>query len=150
MIAELFRHGARETLSNLFKNPEIEANLGQLSASGEREHYTLGKLLRQTYPDLFPEKFDHKQFQMVSSHIRRTVESGIAHTMGIYDIGSGKRLTTTDPRYINPPYAKNVSEKSQESVEVAPNPYALPDGFRTVPIFALDKSNDWTFVGDYN
>lgn len=148
MIAELFRHGARETETNILKIPEIEDNLGQLTASGKREHYTLGKLIRKTYPDLFPEKFDHNKFQIVSSHMKRTVESGIAHAMGIYDIGSGEKLTTTDPKYINPPYAENFSAKLQDVSEMSTNTYVLPQGVRTVPIFALDALNDWT-VGMY-
>ena len=138
MISELFRHGARYTLYNLFNETEVEENNGQLSASGMREHYILGKAVRKAYPGLFSDVYDHRQFDIVSTHVYRTVESAQSHLMGMYDLMSGANLSVNDDEFLDPPYNKNQHDK----VVIKEMPFALNGGFRPIPIFALDTESD--------
>ena len=144
MISELFRHGARYTLHNVFNETEIEANIGQLSASGMREHYILGKAIRKAYPNLFSDVYDHRQFDIVSTHVYRTVESAQSHFMGMYDLMAGAKLSVNDHEFLDPPFNKNQHDK----VVIKDMPFALNGGFRPIPIFALDTENDRLLMSD--
>ena len=64
-----------------------------------REHYILGKAIRKAYPDLFSDVYDHRQFEIVSTHLYRTVESAQSHFMGIYDLMSGPQLSVNDEKF---------------------------------------------------
>jgi len=138
MISELFRHGARYTLYNLFNETDIDLNNGQLSAGGMREHYILGKAVKKAYSSLFADEYDHNQISIVSTHVNRTIESAQSHFLGMYDLNSGKKLTTTDEQFLSPPFNKNQKDK----IVIKDTVYALPEGFRTTPIFSLDAIND--------
>lgn len=141
MIAELFRHGARWTLYNIFKEEDIDKNNGMLSPTGMRQHYNLGKAVRKTYPQLFDQEYNHNKMTMTSTHVPRTVESAQSHLMGMYDLGTGFDLTTTAADFLTPPYAKN-----QSNVKSAEDHFALPFGYRPIPIFARDIEEDRMFM----
>jgi len=144
MIAELFRHGARHTLYNIFNEADVAKNSGMLTSVGMRQHYNLGKSIRKNYPMLFDESYNHSQFDVVSTHVPRTVESGISHLMGIYDMGSGPELTVTDDAFVEPPYAKSGRKLNKPFV----NKWALPSGFRPIPIFAKDTESDTLLMNE--
>jgi len=141
MIAELFRHGARWTLYDIFKEEDVQKNNGMLSPTGQRQHYNLGKAVRAQYPHLFDAQYNHNQITMTSTHVPRTVESAMSHLLGMYDLGTGFPLTTTAADFLTPPYAKN--HPSQKSEEL---PFALPQGYRPIPIFARDPEEDRMFL----
>ena len=142
MIAELFRHGARWTLYDIFKESDVQKNNGMLSPTGMRQHYNLGKAVRKNYPQLFDQEYNHEQITMASTHVPRTVESAQSHLLGMYDMGTGFNLTTTSADFLNPPYAKSQSNiESNEEL-----PFALPQGYRPIPIFARAKDEDRTFM----
>jgi lysosomal acid phosphatase len=144
MIAELFRHGARWTLYDIFNESDVEKNNGMLSPTGMRQHYNLGKAVRENYPDLFDENYNHEQITVTSSHVPRTVESAQSHLLGMYDMGAGFNLTTTSADFLTPPFSKNKSNvKSEEAM-----PFALPLGYRPIPIFAHSTDEDRTFMND--
>ena len=145
MISELFRHGARYTLFNLFNETKIEENNGQLTSTGMREHYILGKAVRKSYPQLFSDVYDHRQFDIVSTHLYRTVESAQSHFMGMYDLMSGEQLSVNNDELLNPPFNKNQHDK----VVIKDTPFAQNGGFRPVPIFALDLESDMLLMGGF-
>ena len=132
MISELFRHGARYTLANLFNETDIDLNAGQLTAGGMREHYILGKAVKKAYSSLFADEYDHNQISFVSTHVNRTIESAQSHFLGMYDLQSGKKLTTIDEQFLSPPFNNNQKDK----IVIKDTTYALPKGFRTTPIFS--------------
>ena len=138
MIAELFRHGARYQTENTFNEPEVEKNLGMLSATGMRQHYVLGKAIRKAYPDLFSETFDHNQIEITTDHYKRTYESAQSHFMGIYDLLSGDKLKTNKKEFLDPPFNSNQNDR----VPIEDMPYALNGGYRTFPIVTLDLSSN--------
>lgn len=144
MIAELFRHGARWTLYDIFKESDVEKNNGMLSPTGMRQHYNLGKAVRKNYPYLFDQNYNHKQITMTSTHVPRTVESAQSHLLGMYDMGTGFNLTTTSADFLTPPFAKNQSNVKLEK----DLPFALPQGYRPIPIFARSTDEDRTFMND--
>ena len=57
MITELFRHGGRYPTHDMFGESDIHQHKGQLTATGMRQHYNLGKAIRQKYPQLFSRQY---------------------------------------------------------------------------------------------
>lgn len=152
-IAELFRHGARYPTKNIFDDPVITANMGELSATGMRQQYLLGKAVKASYPDVFSKVYNHTEIEFMSSHVARTVESAVSHLLGMYDLKSGAELQTNDPRYIEPPYLKNLPNSDISGVDIKSvirhllkeRDYALSQGYRTVPVFTEPLFNDTIF-----
>ena len=54
LVIELYRHGARTPTSNTYDPYFSNSDLGQLTPIGMRQHYVLGKAIRETYGDFLP------------------------------------------------------------------------------------------------
>jgi hypothetical protein len=155
-IAELFRHGARYPTKNIFNDPVITANIGELSATGMRQQYLLGKAVKATYPDVFSKVYNHTEIEFISSHVGRTVESAVSHLLGMYDLKSGAELQTNDPKYIEPPYLQNLPNNDIDGIGIKEiirmllhdKDYALSRGYRTIPVFTEPLVNDTIFFHD--
>jgi hypothetical protein len=155
-IAELFRHGARYPTRNIFNDPVITANMGELSATGMRQQYLLGKAVKATYPEVFSKVYNHTEIEFKSSHVGRTVESAVSHLLGMYDLRSGAELKTNDPKYIEPPYLQNLPNNVIDGIGIKEiirillhdNDYALSQGYRPIPIFTEPLVNDTIFFHD--
>lgn len=146
MIVELFRHGARSTMYNIFNETSItKQGLGELTPTGMRQHYNLGILVKNQYPTLFrgnnPTPFDYK---VQTSYFNRTMQSAYSHLLGIYDIGSGPELITVLPEFIEPPY-KKINE-GQISLNQSLKNYALDQKVYPSKIFSIDWNNDNLFM----
>ena len=63
-IVELFRHGSRQTLYNIFNEESVAKNIKTLNATGMHQHYSLGKKIKKKYPHLFSEKYDWQQISI--------------------------------------------------------------------------------------
>ena len=48
-VIEMYRHGARGPISKFWDGPEQKDMAGELTPSGMRQQYNLGKQLRQEY-----------------------------------------------------------------------------------------------------
>jgi hypothetical protein len=134
MIAELFRHGARYPTLDMLGETDVRENLGQLTATGMRQHYNLGKAIRNKYPQLFSHQYKKSQSQMQSTHIDRAWESAQSHMMGIYPLGSGPKLTTSNKRVLTPPFSKN---NPKSHLPARKSDFALPEGFQSIPVFVM-------------
>jgi len=144
MIAELYRHGARWTIYNIFNEPEIEQNAGMLNAAGMRQHYNLGKAIKHNYPFLFDRYYNHNQIYVESTHLPRTSESAQSHSMGLYDLSEGEKLALKNKDLVQPPYEANTLLKG-----VIEPDWALPSGFRPIPVFSVSKKMDFFFMDDF-
>ena len=51
MIEEVFRHGHREMLNEVFDGNQYKYKWGELTNVGVRQHYVLGRVLKNLYID---------------------------------------------------------------------------------------------------
>lgn len=60
----MFRHGARHTVLEIIDHNDTKADEGELTGVGMRQHYNLGRYLREEYVDtihFLNTTFDHRQ-----------------------------------------------------------------------------------------
>ncbi len=60
----MFRHGSRYVLSSLYDGNDTRPYWGELTATGMRQHQTLGEMLRKEYIDklgFLPPVYDRTQ-----------------------------------------------------------------------------------------
>lgn len=146
-IAEIFRHGSRYPTRDLFNESVVKNNVGQLLPTGMQQHYRLGKAIKKTYLHLFSKKYNHQEVKFISTRLARTYESALAHFMGMFDLGSGKKLKTNDERFVLPPFVNNNKNKEWSNLDLKAGVFALNHGFQTVPIFAGEtRSLDELFI----
>lgn len=133
-VANLYRHGARYPISKieLYDSNQTAANSGELSASGMRQQYNLGRYLRRDYIDnlqFLEPSFNHSQLEVFSTPSLRTVVSAYCQLYGLYPDGTGPRLPEgLDPKYLVPPFSPASANIPQES------DYGLPNGFQPIPV----------------
>ena len=88
-VIEVIRHGAREPLSMLYNGKELLDIWGELTTVGMREHFLLGRQLREKYINqekLLQPFFDPSEVYIRSTDVNRTIVSAISHLMGLYDV----------------------------------------------------------------
>ena len=85
-VLEIWRHGARAPLQNKYSQ-EFKVDTEMLTASGRRQHYLIGRFLRDRYIDrmkFLSPTFKHNEVHVTSTHIARTIESARSHMLGFY------------------------------------------------------------------
>ncbi|XP_055697004.1 prostatic acid phosphatase isoform X2 [Phlebotomus papatasi] len=86
----MFRHGDRTPIDPYPNDPYGTASAwdgvdwGQLTNVGKRQHYELGKWLRNRYGELVNEIYDHNQIYIRSTDVERTLQSALANLAGFY------------------------------------------------------------------
>lgn len=104
-LIELYRHGARLPTA-MPKNPiPFDPTLlpGDLTTTGLTQHYLFGLQIRRTYRNLIPVVFSPAKHSLYSSAYNRTIDSAIAHMMGLYPLGTGPEIEVDDKLLYNPP-----------------------------------------------
>lgn len=116
---DVVRHGDR---TPLITSPEMEKiwpqGMGQLTPTGMRQEYFLGKTLRQRYVNeynLLPKHYDTNTMQVRSSGMTRTLMSAQSLLFGLYPPGTGPTLHEHQ---------------------------ALPAGLQPIPIYTVPREND--------
>jgi len=91
--AEIFRHGDRTPIhDNLIPHYDWPEGLGQLTPLGMKQHYELGKNLRELYVTkyhLIPEKYNKKYIYIRSDDVDRTLMSAFSFLQGLYPENTG-------------------------------------------------------------
>jgi hypothetical protein len=84
-LAEVTRHGARAPYKIYPFNERFwkESQLQQITELGLRQHFDLGRRLREIYPTWF-ERYSPDTFDVLSSPSSRAVLSAYAHIAGLY------------------------------------------------------------------
>ncbi|XP_046976849.1 prostatic acid phosphatase-like [Vanessa cardui] len=87
--AVIYRHGDRTPVNLYPTDPWRNESLwpvkfGQLTNTGKRQHYALGKWLRKRYSHLISEKFDPSEIYIKSTDVDRTLMSAQANLAGMY------------------------------------------------------------------
>jgi hypothetical protein len=143
MIIEIFRHGARNPLHPL---PTFDVDLSRedyedLSTTGMRNHYDLGVLLREKYPDLIDNFLNNENFSIDVSAPRRTVASVYSQLTG---------MMSDQDKYIT------INTKDNSSLWTPPNSSvagtdtgisALPEGIKIFPLNVVGSETNFLFFG---
>lgn len=75
-VSELFRHGARYTVLDLYDHNQSSIDDGELTGVGMRQHYNLGRYIRQEYINslsFLNQSFDHREISIYSTQRNRTI-----------------------------------------------------------------------------
>ena len=116
---DVVRHGDR---TPLIASPGMgkiwPQGVGQLTPTGMRQEYDLGKILRQRYVSeyqLLPKHYDTNSMSVRSSSIARTMMSAQSILFGLYPLGTGPSLNDSK---------------------------ALPSGLQPIPINTVPREQD--------
>lgn len=149
-ITNFFRHGARAPNMNYFKLDWVESvGLGNLTGVGMRQHYVLGKQIKELYPELLDYKtFNNFNIFAKSSQSYRTIQSAISHLNGIFqpgnsiDEGFGLDVTSNNTENLMPNYSP-ITYKFEQSK-------ALPFGYGVFPVVTENSDMDFNFKVDHS
>lgn len=116
-MLEITRHGARTPVGKGSKllNTTWETGEGQLTWTGERQHYLQGVRLRKKYIDelkFLPEEFDPRYFYIRSTDYNRTIMSAYSQMLGLYPLYKGPVFSSSDVRsHSIPPFDLDASTR---------------------------------------
>ena len=141
---ELVRHGARAPIVNR-SLANFTVGEGQLTPSGMRQRYLLGRYSRQRYTETFPlipEEFDPAQVYIQATNKNRTVQSGYSELLGLYPpsdksplLSEPQKQALQDGGVAAPPFGvRNSAEINSEVGDTA-----LPNGFAAIDIFMFNN-----------
>lgn len=119
-MTELFRHGARYPIGDIWDGKDTKPFHGQLIGMGMRQHYLLGNYLRKDYlePLGLHSVFDDSQVEVLSDGSQRCVESAYSHMSGWFPLGSGSNIPEgLDPKLLEPPFDQSSFLSQAESIE---------------------------------
>eukprot|EP00826_Nyctotherus_ovalis_P049983 TRINITY_DN6080_c0_g2_i2.p1 TRINITY_DN6080_c0_g2~~TRINITY_DN6080_c0_g2_i2.p1 ORF type:complete len:432 (+),score=89.49 TRINITY_DN6080_c0_g2_i2:220-1515(+) len=148
-VAVIIRHGARSPLTNLTELKDKcswPTGLGELTPSGQRQHFLLGSLLRKKYittEKLLSPTYDSSEVYFRSTHTHRTVMSTESLAFGLYPDGLsllndqqlGRREVWMPPI---PQTTLNVSEKVITTLGKS----GMPFNVSSIPVTSFTKIND--------
>jgi hypothetical protein len=124
---DIVRHGDR---TPLMASPGMETiwpqGVGQLTPTGMRQAYALGKRLRQRYVNkyqLLPKHYDTNSMNVRSSGMTRTMMTAQSILFGLYPLGTGPSLNDTK---------------------------ALPSGLQPIPINTVPCEQDRLLLPNYD
>ncbi|CAI2366454.1 unnamed protein product [Moneuplotes crassus] len=158
LMVQVTRHGARSPISEL-QGFEIQAErsgeysengefgglesintepwtdgLGELTASGERQHYLLGSKHRKKFIEddvsLLSKDFDPKEIHITSTPFNRTIMSAYSENKGWYPLGSVEKLSSEENKEALPPFEIKDKEKIIKNLGNDPTKH----GYQPIPI----------------
>lgn len=131
-LTELYRHGARYPVNDLYDGNQTKAYHGQLTGIGMRQHYLLGSYLRKDYLDQLglSSSFDPTQTEVFVDGSQRCLESAYAHMAGWFPLGQGAQIPSgLDASLLQPPFESSSLNQAETLEEPA-----LTSGYQPIPI----------------
>ena len=146
LLIGYFRHGARREqkslkLDNLSEYPDLNFGIGDLTPTGMRQEYLLGRALSAQYPQLFGKTADISTVKVHGSTFNRTIASAHALFNGIYDLGSGLNIESNNKRDFLPPI-------DGYDPEIFEGESALPNKAVLFPVIVSSFLNNHLFTPD--
>lgn len=144
---ELCRHGARTPLSKQPWDGERWADgPGQLISEGMRQHYLIGKELRNRYiigHKLLQLKYLQSEIYVVSSDFNRTLMSAQSQLQGLYPMGTGEDLRSQEMVYKSkPPVYVHNFDAVVGNLGLA----GLPGNVQVIPVHTNERKHQITLV----
>ena len=143
LIIELFRHGARNPLDKIDILPidDSREDYEDLTTTGMRNHYDLGKMLRKKFEKYLPQILTPGVLAIKSSDPLRTVNSAISQINGMFTDGAQIQIETPDsPQFWNPPGFPQTSEVTGNN--------SLPGNINIDAVRPQNDDNNYLFSGD--
>lgn len=131
LVTEITRHGTRSSLRNWLNPSWLKYyGLAELTVPGYRQHWILGKNIKEKYPTIFDHLFTQDELWARSTGFNRCVQSANAHLEGIFEDFKtfNSPFANDDPRQL-PPWEHstfNLSDiKFKTALPQKYNPYAV-------------------------
>ena len=142
MVIQNSRHGARSAISpdlfNYWPYP------GELTGNGMREHFVLGKEIRNRYGNLLPAIYDPKLFNVRSTMYNRTVQSIHSQLYGAFTDGNEQNAPQMpqpyDPVLAYPPLMSHIQYSDFGNS-------ALPNNYTPIPVHVSETKYDQLLKG---
>ena len=141
LVFELFRHGARNPLGEMkpFKIVSTRETYKDLTTTGMRNHYMLGSLIRQKFPDIIPKSF--RDLSIKVSATRRTVASALSQLTSLTsDFNQVEVENQANKDLWTPPNSTVSGDASKKS--------ALPEKLNVFPLDIEGKDTNFMFWAD--
>ncbi|CAI2369510.1 unnamed protein product [Moneuplotes crassus] len=138
LMIQMTRHGARSTISTR-KEPNVntkdwEMGLGELTPSGERQHYLLGNKQRRKFITdeihHLSEDFDPREVYVISTNYNRTIMSAYSENQGWYPLGSVEEVLPEQKNTALPPFEIDNIEETLNDLGNDPTMH----GYQPIPI----------------
>lgn len=148
MIAQMTRHGSRAPLTPIFNETWIEeVGFGELTPTGMRQHYQLGKNLRLSYSHLFNRPLKVNEYFVESTDVNRTLMSAFSHLTGLFgekEAFAGESLPFENSNPNLQPPQKNFYYKPSDTNFNS----SLPNGLKPFVIHSKNYNTDDTLSLD--
>jgi hypothetical protein len=148
LLLEITRHGARTPVGKGSKllNTTWETGDGQLTWTGERQHYLQGVRLRRKYVDelkFLPEEFDPRFFYIRATDYNRTIMSAYSQMLGLYPLKKGPVFYRDDRRsFALPPF--DVDGGASDFIQQYD---VLKERYNPFPIHVATLTDDYLLRG---
>ena len=112
---------------------------GELSPSGMRMHYLLGRRNRENWANLISDTFKPNEIFVRSTGFNSTISSAISHLQGLYPAFSGPTLTDVQIEKAVPPtstFDDLITTINSAGTDALPNRINVP------PVHIIDNNND--------
>ena len=147
ILIELFRHGARTAAHNYLSDPFTTTfGTGNLTGNGERMHMLLGSQISQNpkYKAIFSSPPNPNTYLLYSSAVRRCIKSAQSHLLGLWPLGKGQKIHSSNNLTWLPAYS-NLTVNYSDS-----HNYSLQNGAISFPVMTRTAKEDELFLESYS
>lgn len=142
----IIRHGARAALAPILilrHRVRWPMGYGELTASGQRQHYLLGSQLRKKYVEkekFLPKEYDASLVYARSTYYHRTAMSTQSLVFGLYPDGADQltEKQMRDEAIWKPPMELGIPDYIIKALNNSSMPYDVP----TIPVRTFTKANE--------
>ena len=144
-LEAIIRHGSRTAFSHLISDPVLyPLGEGELTATGMRQQYILGKLMQQKYHTFIDRQFMLNEIWVRSTGFDRTIQSGASFLEGMFERFSAFKIPfATTNNKLFPQWNNYKNEVTLGQVDYNT---ALPINFVSYPIWTPDQGKPDYFL----
>ena len=133
-LIEMTRHGARSPLYDNFTTSQWDCPPGHLTPTGKREHYLLGREMRQRYmidQNFLSKIYKEEEIKVYSTPYPRTIQSAESQLLGLYyKAGELFNRSKMIKKYVVP----HINVKNWKQIINQLKDYSLPSRFQPIEV----------------